>query len=137
MAAAARRREDLFGSRPGVVTIGGGLRGDTGGDIEGGEDDVFVRKKRLEEAQDEHLDAIGATLQRVGQMAEGFGNELRSQNDLLDQVGVDMDRTNNAMRMVEGKTAELVKQAGGKGYFCIIVGLGTVAFVLFLMIIYT
>jgi hypothetical protein len=61
----------LFGSRPGVVTIGGGLRGDIGGDIEGGEGDVFMRKKRLEEAQDEHLDAIGATLQRVGQMAEG------------------------------------------------------------------
>jgi hypothetical protein len=136
MAAAARRREELFGSKPGVVTIGGGLRGNVD-DIEGGEGDVFVRKKRLEEAQDEHLDAIGATLQRVGQMAEGFGNELRSQNDLLDQVGVDMDRTNNAMRMVEGKTAELVKQAGGKGYFCIIVGLGTVAFILFLMIIYT
>ena len=122
-----RDEDALFGRRRGVDDS----------DIESAEDDVFLRKRKIEEQQDDHLDAIGATLSRIGQVAQGLGNELRSQNDLLDSVGQEMSRTNQAMKVVESKTAELVKQAGGQGYFCIILVLGAVAFVLFLMIIYT
>ena len=130
----SRAQDELFRtSRSGAR----GGRGLDNLDVEAAEDDVFLRKKQIEEQQDEHLDAIHASLSRVGQAAQGLNNELRWQNDMLDTVGQDMGRTNAAMKLVESKTADLVKQAGGQGYFCIILVLGTVAFILFLMIIYT
>ena len=90
-----------------------------------------------EKMQDDHLDAIGATLARVGQMAEGFHSELQTQNQMLEGMGTDMEQTNIAMKMVEGKTAELVEKAGGPGWFCLIAGLSGIALFLFLLIIYT
>lgn len=69
---------NAFGSQ-GLGGAGLGAAADEAG--EAGEGDVFLDSRRLEDEQDNHLDAIGATLQRVGNMAESFGNELRSQNE--------------------------------------------------------
>jgi len=56
---------------------------------------------------------------------------------MLDDVGQGMETTNNAMKMVEGKTAELVERAGGPRWFCLIAGLSCVAMILLMLIIYT
>jgi len=56
---------------------------------------------------------------------------------MLDDVGGSMDRTQNAMKLVEGKTQEMVEKAGGPGWFCLIAVLSGVALFLFLMVVYT
>uniref|UniRef100_A0A7S2WS45 t-SNARE coiled-coil homology domain-containing protein n=1 Tax=Mucochytrium quahogii TaxID=96639 RepID=A0A7S2WS45_9STRA len=127
----AGRETELFGRAR------GGGRKSQFDDDDADEGDTFLQQRRMEEQQDEHLDAIGETLKRVGQMAHGFGEELRAQNDLLDEVDSDMQRTQGAMKMVEGKTQQLVEKAGGPGWFCLTVALGCLAFFLFLLIIYT
>jgi len=75
-----RRREELFGRE--LVSFSSA---DAEGEEDGaGETDVFLQAedgRTEEERQDAHLDVISQTLSRVGEMAQGFQNELRAQNE--------------------------------------------------------
>eukprot|EP00514_Thraustochytrium_sp_LLF1b_P009012 CAMPEP_0184552204 /NCGR_PEP_ID=MMETSP0199_2-20130426/28167_1 /TAXON_ID=1112570 /ORGANISM="Thraustochytrium sp., Strain LLF1b" /LENGTH=127 /DNA_ID=CAMNT_0026947631 /DNA_START=28 /DNA_END=408 /DNA_ORIENTATION=- len=121
-------RDELFGRKSGGsgwsgAREKGGWSGATGYRHTGGdgldEDDFDEGSHFLggamsqQQAQDDHLDAIGDTLKRVGQMAEGFNSELQAQNELLDEVGTNLEQTNQAMRIMGAKTTELVESAGG------------------------
>mmetsp|Transcript_9279 Transcript_9279/g.23630 ORF Transcript_9279/g.23630 Transcript_9279/m.23630 type:complete len:110 (+) Transcript_9279:86-415(+) len=96
------------------------------------EDQEFLKRR-----QDEQLDMIQGSIGRLGDFAKNFADEIRSQGAKLDSLGQDMEASNETLHRVERKTAELVEQAGGPGWFCLTAILSGIAFVLFLLIIYT
>ncbi len=98
---------------------------------------IFIPHQELQKVQDERLDAIENSLGRVGKIAEGFHAELRLQNDMLDGIGVEIEKTHISVKSVEQRTAELIEKSGGPRWFCLILVLGAIAFLLFLLIIYT
>ena len=86
--------------------------------------------------QDEGLEMLAQSAQRLGQMSTTITEELDYQNNMLDDMEEGLDTATDNLDMVTHKTKEMITKAGGKQNFLIILVLTGVAIVLFLLIIY-
>uniref|UniRef100_A0A7S4IM31 t-SNARE coiled-coil homology domain-containing protein n=1 Tax=Odontella aurita TaxID=265563 RepID=A0A7S4IM31_9STRA len=97
-----------------------------------------VRNQRLQmKRQDEGLEMLGQSADRLGQLSMNIHEELGQQNKLLDEMEDDLDQATTRLDFVTQKTRELVQRSGGKKNFLIIVGLTIVVIILIFLIIYT
>ena len=152
--AGATARRDLFGDggrRGGSSRSRHAYRRDDGGGYDDDEDDdadgcserdAFIKRHvRLQQMerkkQDENLDVLHDSVHRLGEISVEISNELDEQNKMLEELGDDIDRSQGAMDNIARKTKELVELSGGPGYCCMITALSAIAFILFLLIIYT
>ena len=87
--------------------------------------------------QDEGLDYLSQSAERLGQMSLNISEELEQQNKMLDSMETDLDAAGEDLDMVTRKTQEFIKKAGGTGNFIVIVVLSLVALVLFFLVLYT
>mmetsp|Transcript_27081 Transcript_27081/g.80054 ORF Transcript_27081/g.80054 Transcript_27081/m.80054 type:complete len:91 (+) Transcript_27081:55-327(+) len=87
--------------------------------------------------QDEGLEMLGQSADRLGQLSMNIHEELGQQNKLLDEMEDDLDQATTRLDFVTQKTRELVQRSGGKKNFLIIVGLTIVVIILIFLIIYT
>lgn len=105
------------------------------------EDDFIqkeIRSQRLQmKQQDEGLEMLSASADRLGKLSLGISEELEQQNKMLDNMEDDLDTASSNLHFVTVQTRELIKKSGGKKYFILIVGLTLVVIVLLLLIIYT
>ena len=85
--------------------------------------------------QDAQLDDLHGSVQRLGDLSLTISNELDLQNQMLDDLDDDLTVAQTAMDAVNKKTQELVKAAGGPQYFCVIVFLSVVLFILFMLVV--
>ena len=85
--------------------------------------------------QDLQLDDLHGSVRRLGDMSLTISNELDLQNQMLDDLDDDLTAGQQAMDAVNKKTKELVEAAGGPQYFCVIVALCCILFVLFMLVI--
>ena len=87
--------------------------------------------------QDEGLDMLSASVERLGQMSMGISEELGQQNQMLESMETDLDEAGENLDLVTRKTKEFIKLSGGTKNCLVIAVLSAVAFVLFFLILYT
>mmetsp|Transcript_54027 Transcript_54027/g.80231 ORF Transcript_54027/g.80231 Transcript_54027/m.80231 type:complete len:132 (+) Transcript_54027:79-474(+) len=99
------------------------------------QNEIRSQRQQLKE-QDEGLEMLSQSAQRLGELSLNIHEELGQQNIMLDEMEQDLDKTSNNLDAVTNRTKELIKRSGGKKYFLIIVALTLVAIVLFFLVVY-
>jgi t-SNARE complex subunit (syntaxin) len=97
-----------------------------------------VRNQRATlSAQDEGLEMLAQSANRLGQMSLGIQEELDYQNNLLSDMEDDLDGATDRLDMVTKKTKEMIQKAGGMQNFILIAVLVAVVVVLVFLILYS
>ena len=99
-------------------------------------DQIRSQRQQLKQ-QDEGLDMLGKSAERLGQLSMNISEELGQQNKMLDDMETGLDQATARLDFVTQKTKELISRSGGKQNFLIIVTLVAIAFILFLLVLYT
>lgn len=86
--------------------------------------------------QDEGLEMLAQSAQRLGAMSNTITEELDYQNTMLNDMEDSLDTATDNLDMITRKTKEMINKAGGKGNFMIIVTLVGVVFLLLFLILY-
>uniref|UniRef100_A0A7S1VE05 t-SNARE coiled-coil homology domain-containing protein n=1 Tax=Grammatophora oceanica TaxID=210454 RepID=A0A7S1VE05_9STRA len=107
----------------------------------GGDDDDFVqqhlRNQRTQlQKQDEGLEMLAQSAQRLGQMSMGIHEELDIQNQMLDDMEHDLGEATSNLDRVTKRTRELIRKSGGMKNFMIILTLIGIVVVLVFLLIY-
>jgi len=87
--------------------------------------------------QDQGLEMLSQSAERLGQMSMNIHDELNQQNMMLDDMDQDLEEAGENLDLVTRKTKELIEKSGGKGNCMLILCLSITAVVLLLLIIYT
>jgi len=87
--------------------------------------------------QDQGLEMLAQSAERLGQMSMGIHDELNQQNRMLDEMDNDLGEAGENLDIITKKTKELIEKSGGKGNCMLILCLSVTAVVLFLLILYT
>lgn len=77
---------------------------------------VLAHRQELA-AQDAALDALHASVTRLGQLSANIGDELKQQDVMLDELESDVYRADNAVQRATRQTAALIKRTGGYRWF--------------------
>ncbi|PIA46619.1 hypothetical protein AQUCO_01500274v1 [Aquilegia coerulea] len=106
------------------------------------DNDVFIssesdRQLLLIKQQDEELDELSASVQRIGGVGLTIHEELTGQEKIIHELGLDMDTTTNRLDFVQKKVALVMKKAGAKGQIMVILFLVVLFIVLFVMVFFT
>jgi len=105
------------------------------------EDDFIqqeIRNQRLQlQEQDNGLEFLSESATRLGSMSLGISEELNHQNKMLNEMEDELDQATTDLNMLTRKTREMIKQAGGKKNFVVIMGMSFVVIILLLLIIYS
>jgi ABC-type transport system involved in cytochrome c biogenesis ATPase subunit len=111
-------------------------------DSDGGNDGDFATKsiQRQHEQmrqQDEGLEMLGQSADRLGQMSMTISEELGFQNKMLDEMDQDLDEANENLDFVTRKTKEMIEKSGGTKNCLVIAALAGVVVFLFFLILYS
>lgn len=105
------------------------------------EDDFIsqqIRKQQFElKLQDEGLDMLTESANRLGALSLGIHEELNQQNKMLDEMENDLENATSNLDMITKKTKDLIQKSGGKKNFFIILVMSIIVVILLLLIIYT
>jgi ABC-type transport system involved in cytochrome c biogenesis ATPase subunit len=105
---------------------------------DGGGAAVGVNKsQQLMKKQDEGLEMLGQSAERLGKMSLQINEELGFQNQVLDGMENDLDDANDDLDLLTRKTQEFIEFTGGQQNCVLIVSLAAVAMILFFLILYT
>lgn len=88
------------------------------------------RQQMLMARQDDELDVLSHHVVRIGELGREMGQELDSQGQLLDELGVEMEGTQTRLAAAQKKVQYVLEKAGSKGQFIIILVLIIVLVVL-------
>uniref|UniRef100_A0A7I4BBV5 t-SNARE coiled-coil homology domain-containing protein n=1 Tax=Physcomitrium patens TaxID=3218 RepID=A0A7I4BBV5_PHYPA len=101
-----------------------------------GVDDVYEsdRQALILKEQDEDLDDLSATVERLGDVGLSIHEELSVQGHLMDELTNDMDSTANRLDFVQKRIAGVLKKAGWKGQVMTIVFLVVLLLILTLLV---
>lgn len=110
-------------------------------DSDSEEDDFIQNQIKSQQTQmrkqDEGLEMLSQSAERLGKLSLNINEELNSQNKMLDDMENDLDKATTNLNFVTFKTRELIKKSGGKKNFLIIVSLTLVVIFLIMLILYT
>ncbi|KAL8458971.1 hypothetical protein ACS0TY_035614 [Phlomoides rotata] len=95
------------------------------------------RQLLLMRQQNEELDELSASVQRIGGVGLTIHEELLAQEKILDDLGTEMDSTSNRLDFVQKKVAVVMKKAGAKGQIMMICFLLVLFIVLFVLVFLT
>ncbi|KAE8697846.1 Syntaxin-61 [Hibiscus syriacus] len=113
--------------------VGAGKENDGSASVIASESD---RQTLLIKQQDEELDELSASVQRIGGVGLTIHEELIAQK-ILDELGTEMDSTKNQMDFVQRKMAIVMKAAGAKGQIMIIIFFLVLFIILFILVFFT
>lgn len=105
----------------------------------GASNDTFIRNQRQQQhaiidQQDVALTDLGASVDRLGNMGRTINEELREQNQMLDELDDDLDDAGNKMNFVMAKISKLLKTKDGCMLWTIIILTLTLAILIALTI---
>mmetsp|Transcript_10640 Transcript_10640/g.24705 ORF Transcript_10640/g.24705 Transcript_10640/m.24705 type:complete len:94 (-) Transcript_10640:32-313(-) len=86
--------------------------------------------------QDQGLELLGQSAERLGQMSLHIHEELGYQNNMLDDMDNDLGKATNNLDFVTQKTREMVQKAGGRSNFCLILALTGVVIILVFLVFF-
>ncbi|XP_038712254.1 syntaxin-61 [Tripterygium wilfordii] len=95
------------------------------------------RQLLLIKQQDDELDELSASVERIGGVGLTIHEELLSQEKIIDDLGTEMDGTSNRLDFVQKKVAMVMKKAGAKGQIMMILFLVVLFIVLFVLVFLT
>ncbi|XP_008781445.1 syntaxin-61-like [Phoenix dactylifera] len=95
------------------------------------------RQLLLIKQQDEELDELSASVQRLGGVGLTIHDELVGQERILDDLGMEMETTSNRLDFVQKKVAMVMKKAGAKGQLMMIAFLIVLFIILFVLVFLT
>ncbi|CAH1445500.1 unnamed protein product [Lactuca virosa] len=95
------------------------------------------RQLLLVRQQDEELDELSESVQRIGSVGLTIHDELHAQEKLLEELGSEMDSTSNRLDFVQKKVAVVMKKASAKGQMMMILFLIVLFIVLFVLVFFT
>uniref|UniRef100_A0A5B7AU15 Putative Syntaxin of plants 61 n=1 Tax=Davidia involucrata TaxID=16924 RepID=A0A5B7AU15_DAVIN len=95
------------------------------------------RQLLLIKQQDEELDELSASVERIGGVGLTIHEELLAQEKIMDDLGLEMDSTSNRLDFVQKKVAMVMKKAGAKGQIMMILFLVVLFIVLFVLVFFT
>ncbi|PIA25610.1 hypothetical protein AQUCO_11000025v1 [Aquilegia coerulea] len=106
------------------------------------DNDAFIssesdRQLLLIKQQDEELDELSASVQRIGGVGLTIHEELTGQEKIIHELGLDMESTSNRLDFVQKKVALVMKKAGAKGQLLMIAFLVILFIVLFVLVFFT
>lgn len=104
------------------------------------DDDDFIssesdRQQLLIRQQDEELDELTASVQRIGGVGLTIHEELSGQERILGDLSLEMETTSNRLDFVQKKVAMVMKKASAKGQILMIAILLVLFIVLFVLVI--
>ncbi|KAK9287900.1 hypothetical protein L1049_016344 [Liquidambar formosana] len=105
-------------------------------------DDDFIssesdRQLLLIKQQDEELDELSASVERIGGVGLTIHEELLAQDKIIDELGMEMESTSNRLDFVQKKVAMVMKKAGAKGQIMMILFLVALFIILFVLVFFT
>ncbi|XP_009113654.1 syntaxin-61 isoform X3 [Brassica rapa] len=108
----------------------------------GRDDDGFVqsesdRQMLLIKQQDEELDELSKSVERIGGVGLTIHDELVAQERIIDELGTEMDSTKNRLDFVQKKVGMVMKKAGAKGQMMMICFLLVLFIILFVLVFLT
>lgn len=106
------------------------------GDNDNAPDQLAGRQHQLLQEQDQGLEMLGKSAERLGQMSMQISEELGFQNKILTEMDEDLDEAYENLDVVTRKTKEFIRASGGTKNFLIILTLIAVIVVLVLLIVY-
>ena len=86
--------------------------------------------------QDEGLEMLSQSAERLGAMSLQINDEITFQNQLLDEMETDLERADEDLDLVTRQTKKFIEMSGGQKNCIIIVALAIVAIVLLLVLLY-
>ena len=101
------------------------------------EDDFYGRpggaekQKLLEREQDDTIRTLGQSVERIQGMALRVNEELASQNQMLEEIDDEVDRTDSKLKSLHGKLSRLANDNDRGKYcviFCLLILLGVLIF---------
>jgi hypothetical protein len=95
------------------------------------------RQHALMKQQDEGLEMLSQSAERLGAMSLQINDEIGFQNKMLDEMESDLERADEDLDMVTRQTKRFIEQAGGTKNCIIITILCVIVLVLILLLIYT
>lgn len=95
------------------------------------------RQLLLIKQQDEELDELSASVERIGGVGLTIHEELLAQEKIVDELGMEMDSTSNRLDFVQKKVATVMKKAGVKGQCMMILFLVVLFIILFVLVFLT
>ncbi|KAL7209059.1 hypothetical protein ACSBR1_030749 [Camellia fascicularis] len=95
------------------------------------------RQLLLIKQQDEELDELSASVERIGGVGLTIHEELLAQEKIIDVLGMDMESTTNRLDFVQKKVGMVMKKAGAKGQLMMILFLVVLFIVLFVLVFLT
>ena len=113
---------------------GGGPASSSSSSFAGGS---LQRQQELMVRQDQGLEMLAQSAERLGQMSMTISDELGQQNKMLDEMDTDLDTAGENLDYVTRKTKEFIDKAGGTKNCLIIAALAGIVVVLFFLIWYT
>ncbi|XAR71059.1 hypothetical protein NMG60_11028147 [Bertholletia excelsa] len=95
------------------------------------------RQLLLIRQQDEELDELSASVERIGGVGLTIHDELMAQDKIIDELGKDMEGTSDRLDFVQKKVAMVMKKAGAKGQIMMILFLVVLFIILFVLVFFT
>ncbi|XP_010538187.1 PREDICTED: syntaxin-61 [Tarenaya hassleriana] len=92
------------------------------------------RQLLLIKQQDEELDELSKSVQRIGGVGLTIHDELVAQERIIDELGTEMDSTKNRLDFVQKKVGMVMKKAGAKGQIMMICFLVVLFIILFVLV---
>ncbi|MBA0569613.1 hypothetical protein Golob_003332, partial [Gossypium lobatum] len=95
------------------------------------------RQMLLIRRQDEELDELSASVERIGGVGLTIHEELLAQENIIDDLGNEMDSTTNRLDFVQKKVAMVMKKASATGQCMMISFLLGLFIILFILVFFT
>jgi len=95
------------------------------------------RQQLLMRQQDEELDELSASVQRIGGVGLTIHEELSGQERILNDLSLEMETTSNRLDFVQKRVAMVMKKAGIKGQIMLIAFLVVLFIILFVLVFLT
>ncbi|XP_058105827.1 syntaxin-61 [Magnolia sinica] len=95
------------------------------------------RQMLLIKQQDEELDELSASVERIGGVGLTIHDELIGQERILEDLSLEMDSTTNRLDFVQKKVAMVMKKVSAKGQIMMIAFLVLLFIVLFVLVFFT
>uniref|UniRef100_A0A0E0JTZ5 t-SNARE coiled-coil homology domain-containing protein n=1 Tax=Oryza punctata TaxID=4537 RepID=A0A0E0JTZ5_ORYPU len=95
------------------------------------------RQLLLMRQQDEELDELSESVQRIGGVGLTIHEELSGQERILNDLSLEMETTSNRLDFVQKRVAMVMKKAGIKGQIMLILFLVVLFIILFVLVFLT
>ncbi|CAO2167816.1 unnamed protein product [Urochloa humidicola] len=95
------------------------------------------RQQLLMRQQDEELDELSASVERIGGVGLTIHEELSGQERILNDLSLEMETTSNRLDFVQKRVALVMKKAGIKGQIMLIAFLVVLFIILFVLVFLT